>query len=148
MKRGFPTTGQGFRSQLEEKIAAQLDKARLPFDYEESYLPFVQPATNHKYNPDFVLHNGIIIEAKGLFDVDDRKKHLLIKKQYPTLDIRFVFSSTRTKISAASKTTVAEWCEKNGYKFSEKVIPAAWLRESKTTNPEEVLVRKKPKEEL
>lgn len=146
MKRGFPTTGQGFRSQLEEKIAAQLDAARLPFDYEEAYLPYVIPASNHKYNPDFVLHNGIIIEAKGLFDVDDRKKHKLIRKQYPELDIRFVFSSSRTKISPTSKTTVAEWCEKNGYKFAEKLIPREWLREPARPIPEGVLILKKPKE--
>lgn len=147
MKRGFPTTGMGFRSQLEEKIAAGLDKARLPYEYEESYLVYEIPASLHKYNPDFVLHNGIIVEAKGLFDVDDRKKHLLIKKQYPDLDIRFVFSSSRTKISAGSKTTVGEWCEKHGYKFADKVIPTSWLREKGSAIPEGVLIKKKNKED-
>ena len=33
------------------------------------------------YKPDFVLNNGIIIEAKGWFRPRDRVKHLLIKDQ-------------------------------------------------------------------
>ena len=146
IKRGFPTTGQGFRSQLEEKIAAQLDKARLPFRYEEGYTPYVIPASNHKYNGDFILHNGIVIEAKGLLDLDDRKKHLLIRKQHPELDIRFVLSSCRTKISPTSKTTIAEWMEKNGFLFAEKLIPAAWLKEKPKPIPEGSIIWKEPKE--
>ena len=43
------------------------------------------------YKPDFVLNNGIIIEAKGWFKARDRVKHLLIQEQYPELDIRFCF---------------------------------------------------------
>lgn len=146
VKRGFPTQGLGFRSGLEEKIAAQLELAHVPFRYEDGHIKYVIPASNHKYNPDFVLGNGIIIEAKGLFDVDDRKKHLLIKAQHPDLDIRFVFSSTRTKISASSKTTVAEWCEKNGYLFAEKLIPKHWLKESNRPIPSGSIVWKEPKE--
>ena len=75
--------------------------------------------------------NGIIIETKGVFDVDDRKKHLLIQKQYPKLDIRFVFSSSKTRIYKGSKTTYADWCDKYGFKFADKWIPDKWLRESK-----------------
>lgn len=138
-KRGFPTTGMGFRSQLEEKIAAQLDKARLPWSYESHKINYVVPASNHVYNPDIILHNGIVVEAKGLFDVEDRKKHLLIRKQHPEVDIRFVFSSHKTKISAGSKTTVATWCEKNGFLWAEKVIPAAWLREKAKPLPDCVI---------
>lgn len=139
-KRGFPTTGSGMRSQLEERIAAGLDKARVAFEYEAYKIKFIKPASTHHYSPDFVLHNGILIEAKGLLDLDDRKKHLLIKQQYPDLDIRFVFSSHRTKISPTSKTTVAEWADKNGILWSEKVIPAAWLREKKKPFPEGALI--------
>lgn len=147
MKRGFPSKGSGFRSGLEEKIAAQLDALGIDYRYEEGHLPYVIPASKHKYTPDMILSNGIIIEAKGLFDVDDRKKHLLIKAQYPDLDIRFVFSSHRTKISSGSKTTVANWCEKHGYLWAEKLIPKHWLREPTRPIPPDTIVWHKPKED-
>ena len=53
--------------------------------YECYYLRYTIPESVHTYTPDFILPNGILIEAKGLFETADRKKHLLIKKQYPQL---------------------------------------------------------------
>ena len=88
------------------------------------------PASVHRYTPDFILANGIIIEAKGLFESDDRKKHLLIKATYPQLDIRFVFQNPKNKIYKGSQTTYADWCEKNGFKFATKLIPSSWFKES------------------
>jgi hypothetical protein len=126
---GYHTTPTAYRSGLEDKVAQQLDNAGIEAAYEKYKLPYIIPATDHYYTPDWVLPNGIIVEAKGLFDADDRKKHLLIKEQYPHLDIRFVFSSPATKIYSGSKTTVADWCEKHGYKYAKKFIPAAWFDE-------------------
>ena len=120
-----------YRSGLEDKVAAQLRNADIDAKYEEYQIPYEIPATSHHYTPDFVLPNGIIVETKGVFDVDDRKKHLLIKKQYPKLDIRFVFSSSKTHIYKGSKTTYANWCDKYGFKFADKWIPDKWLRERK-----------------
>lgn len=119
----------GFRSGLEEKIAADLTSKGVGFTYEELTIPYVTPAKPHKYTPDFVLPNGIIVETKGRFETADRQKHLLVKAQNPALDVRFVFSSSRTRISKRSTTTYAAWCEKNGFKFADKDIPDAWLRE-------------------
>ena len=47
------------------------------------------------YIPDFVLDNGIIIETKGLFTSEDRRKHIEVQKQHPELDIRFVFTNEK-----------------------------------------------------
>jgi hypothetical protein len=69
--------------------------------------PYITPATPHKYCPDFRLPNGIYIETKGRFETADRKKHLLIKEQHPELDIRFVFTRSKSTISKTSKTTYA-----------------------------------------
>ena len=120
-----------YRSGLEDKVAAQLRDAEIDAKYEEYQIPYEIPSSLHHYTPDFVLPNGIIIETKGVFDVDDRKKHLLIKKQYPKLDIRFVFSSSKTYIYKGSKTTYADWCNKYEFKFADKWIPDTWLRERK-----------------
>lgn len=107
------------------------------------YINYEKPATQHKYTPDFVLPNGIIIEAKGLFEREDRQKHLLIKMQYPDLDIRFVFQTPNLKLYKGSKTTYADWAEKNGFKYSTRQIPDAWFREAK--KPMKGLIPKKKK---
>lgn len=122
-----------YRSGLEEEIVKELEIAGIEYSYEKHYVDYTLPATKHRYLPDFVLSNGIIIEAKGIFDVADRKKHLAIKEQHPDLDIRFVFSNAGTKISKSSKTTYAMWCDKNGFKYATKLIPDSWLRERKQT---------------
>jgi len=82
-----------------------------------------------KYTPDFLLPNGIIVETKGLFTVADRRKHLLVQKQHPELDIRFVFASSKRRLSKVSKTTYAEWCEKYNFLYADKKIPEQWTKE-------------------
>ena len=132
-----------YRSGLEEKLADQLEGSGLPVVFEQFEVPYVIPASDHKYTPDFVLPNGIIIEGKGIFDADDRKKHILIRQQHPLLDIRFVFTSSKTKLYKGSPTTYAAWCEKHGFQFSDKVIPKDWMFEpSRATDG---LVHKKNK---
>ncbi|MGL5934576.1 MAG: hypothetical protein ACRCZI_03020, partial [Cetobacterium sp.] len=71
--------------------------------------------------------NGVIVEAKGEFTAKDRKKHLLIRAQYPQLDIRFVFSNPQSRISKTSRVTYAMWAEKHGFKYSKGTIPSEWL---------------------
>lgn len=120
-----------YRSGLEEKIASQIGSVGIPVVYEDpkSKITYTIPAKDHKYTPDFILPNGIIIESKGLFSTADRQKHLYIKSQFPEKDIRFVFSNSKAKISKASKTTYADWCIKNGFQYADKLIPIAWLLE-------------------
>ena len=83
-----------------------------------------------RYTPDFILPNGIIIETKGRFVAADRKKHLLIQQQHSELDIRFVFSNSRAKLSKGAKSTYGEWCEKHGFLYADKQIPEEWLSET------------------
>jgi hypothetical protein len=71
----------------------------------------------------------MIIETKGLFSTEDRKKMKLVKAQHPTLDIRLVFSNARAKIAKGSPTTYAKWAETNGFKWAHRVIPQDWLKE-------------------
>lgn len=117
----------GWRSGLEETIAKQLEALKVTYTYEELKLSYTVPATKHTYTPDFQLPNGIIIETKGRFLVADRKKHLYVKEQHPELDIRFVFSNPKAKISKTSKTTYADWCDKYGFKYAAKLIPEEWI---------------------
>ena len=128
---GFHSVALPYRSGLEDRLATQLKNQGIDKVYEMYTLSYIIPASKHQYTPDFVLPNGIIIEAKGIFDATDRAKHLLIKKQYPNLDIRFVFSNAKAKIYKGSKTTNAAWCEKYGFIYANREIPAAWFKEPK-----------------
>jgi hypothetical protein len=119
----------GFRSGLEETVYKQIAKQGITPEYESFKIPYVIPASNHTYTPDFQLPNGIIIETKGRFVASDRKKHLLVKKQHPELDIRFVFQNAKGRINKGSKTTYADWCVKNGFLYADKEIPYEWFKE-------------------
>lgn len=120
---------KGYRSGLEDEVAEQLRLLGIPVEYESVRIRFEQPAKLRTYTPDFILPNGIIIETKGRFTSEDRQKHLLIKEQYPTLDIRFIFSNPHQKLNKRSRTTYAMWCEKNGFLYAARLIPEAWLKE-------------------
>ena len=128
----------GFRSKLEMQINQQLVNSGIKFSYEGTLntIKYIKPATRHRYLADFLLANGIIIEAKGMFTAQDRKKHLYIKEQYPDLDIRFVFMSAKNKLSKTSKTTYARWAENNRFLWAEKEVPAEWIAEVK--DPQEM----------
>lgn len=143
---GWSTHVNTYRSGLEEKLAAQLESVNIPVVFEQFYVPYRVPESSHTYLPDLLLPNGILIEGKGLWDSDDRKKHLLIRAQHPELDIRFVFTSSRTKLYKGSPTTYGMWCEKNGFKYADKSIPLEWLKEPTKAIPEGSLLPKKRKE--
>ena len=121
----------GYRSGLEETVANQLKNKQVLYEYESktNIIKYTVPAKSHTYLPDFKLSNGIVIETKGRFVLADRKKHELIKQQFPDIDIRIVFTNSNTKISKNSKTTYGMWCERLGIPYADKLIPEAWLKE-------------------
>jgi hypothetical protein len=129
-----------YRSGLEELVSAKLQAFSLPVVYEEFTLKYSEPQSYHRYTPDFYLQNGIVIETKGLFTAADRKKHLLVKEQYPELDLRFVFSNSRAKLSKKSATTYGDWCTKNGFLFADKTIPDEWIKEARNVRSAKVIM--------
>ena len=92
-----------YRSGLEENVINNLKQRNVRFKYEQRVINYFKPATKHKYTPDIELENGILIEIKGFFKREDRKKHLLVKEQNPKLDIRFIFGNSRNKIYKGSR---------------------------------------------
>ena len=131
---------KGYRSGLEDKVCGALEDAGVPYSYEEFKITYEVPARLAKYMPDIrLLRNGIIVETKGQFVTADRQKHKLIKEQHPELDIRFVFSNSRTRISKQSKTTYAMWCETHGFLYADRSIPQSWIDEPPTAGRMEAL---------
>ena len=123
-KRQRSQRTSNYRSGFEATLANQLKRGGVSFQYETLKLEYTKTAT---YTPDFILPNGIIIEAKGVWTVDDRKKHLLVREQHPHLDIRLVFMNASNKIRKGSDTTYARWCEKKNIIYANKTIPKSWL---------------------
>ena len=127
----------GFRSGLEERVSQQITKAGLELLYETDKIGYVVPARDARYTPDFKLPKPggfFYVETKGIWTVQDRAKHLLIQKQFPDLDIRFVFSNQNAKLYKGSPTSYALYCEKHNFRYANKVIPEAWLLEAKESN--------------
>lgn len=117
-----------YKSNSEYEASLQLNKSKVNFEYESETFPY-EWREDKKYTPDFFLPNGVILEVKGRFVSDDRKKHLFIRSQYPDLDIRFVFDNPYRTLYKGGKMTYADWCDKHGYKFCKlnEGIPKEWL---------------------
>jgi Phage endonuclease I. len=128
-KHRYHGIAAGYRSGLEEVTAENLKQRGVDADYEKEKIKYTIPEREATYTPDFKLPNGVIVETKGRFTADDRKKHLLVKAQHPDKDIRILFQRSKSRLSKTSKTTYADWCRKNGFQFADKVVPEEWLRE-------------------
>lgn len=110
-------------------MGASLRARGVEVEYEGFTIPYVRPPRKTRYTPDFLLPNGIVIETKGRFLAADRQKHLLLRAQYPDLDIRFVFSNPNVRLSRTSKITYGGWCEKHQFLFAANDVPDEWLDE-------------------
>lgn len=98
-------------------------------EYEALAIPYTVPARKTRYSPDFLLPNGILIETKGIWKADDRKKIGLIRETYPRLELRMVFERSKARISKTSTTTYAMIAEKLGIAFADRDVPDDWLNE-------------------
>lgn len=105
------------RNNFEKSGYSFLKKKKVKFEYEGIKLPYILKGT---YNPDFFLKDlNRIIEFKGQFRPEDKRKMVAVKQQYPDLDIRIVFYSFNKKY--------IKWCEKYGFPYAIKDIPEEWL---------------------
>jgi hypothetical protein len=120
----------GFRSGLEARIAKEMKLVGVVGEYEKHRLKFSTKPEARTYTPDFRLPNGIFIETKGRFMASDRKKHLLVRECCPNIEVRFVFQNAKARLSKRSKTTYADWCDKNGFKWAHLSVPREWLFET------------------
>tara|TARA_R110002074_G_scaffold11097_2_gene41271 strand:+ start:1394 stop:1789 length:396 start_codon:yes stop_codon:yes gene_type:complete len=123
-------TNHRYRSNYERDVCGILYTQGVPFEYESLNLHY-EVSEQRKYTPDVILSNGIIIELKGWFTANDRKKMLLVIEQHPEKDIRMVFQRHTNKLFKGSKTTYSEWCEKHNIKWADKIIPIEWTKENK-----------------
>lgn len=94
------------RSRFEHHVGLWLEQKGIVYEYETLKLPYYvkehsasctgcggKDIRKHgNYIPDYFLVDlGIILEAKGRWDAQDRKKLKAIKEQHPDIDLRMVF---------------------------------------------------------
>ena len=120
---------RNWNSKFEEKIGQQLDDNDVEFEYERDTIVFISPAQTRKYTPDFFLPNGIIVETKGKWTIQDRKKMVLVIEQNPKLDIRMLFQYDN-KLNKNAKQRYSDWCAKRGIVCAFKELPEEWLKEA------------------
>ena len=116
----------GYRSGYEKDVAEALSEAVPSAQYEAAVLRYEVHAWR-RYLPDFLLpEQAIVIEAKGQLTTEDRAKMLLLKRQFPTLDIRILLQNPKDKLTP--RMTAGDWCEKTGFPFAKGPnIPEAWV---------------------
>lgn len=152
------SNNQGFASGLEKRNGDTLGRAGVEYWYEEGpcVIHYSLPIVNHKvdksascadcgssdvrthhlYTADFAFTSKsgklILVECKGhplAWTGKTRSKHQAIKKQFPDMDLRFIFNNKHGKISARSKTTNADWCKRQGFLCETDTIPHSWINE-------------------
>jgi len=114
------------RSGLERRLDRELEWGGFEYQYEPVYIPYLLKC---RYLADYVLPNGIIIEAKGHFTSADRRKMRAVKAAHPDLEIRMVFGRAENKLNKTSRTTYAKWSESKGFPWANKSIPDSWHKE-------------------
>lgn len=120
-----------YRSRFELNIAEFFTKRGINFEYEPCKLDYIVPETKHKYTPDWEIGGDATIyyESKGRLTARDRQKMLQVRASNPDINIRLIFQNPNVRLTKTSKTTYADWADKNGFEWTTlERFPKKWLR--------------------
>ena len=128
-RKAIPVEQRKLRSGYEKKVRKCLEENKVQYTYESMVIKYVVPETKRSYTPDFILPNGVIIEAKGYWDAESRRKMALVVEQNPDLKIKMLLQRDNT-ISKKSKTKYSDWATARGIECAvspQGIIPEEWL---------------------
>ena len=123
-----------FKSKFEAIVWKELRKHYKSCKYEPDKHEYIQPVIHRKYIPDFKMANNVYIEAKGKLDLATRQKMVWFKQSNPHITIIFLFMNASNKITKRSKTTYAEWAEKNDFLWLD--FKGDWINDYKKLKKE------------
>lgn len=108
-------TANGYRSKFELDVSKWFAENNVEVEYEPCKIQYTVPESQHSYTPDFKVKSTgtVYLEAKGYFSAADRKKMLHVIKSNPDITFRMILQNSSMKISKRSKTSYADWCDKN-----------------------------------
>lgn len=102
------------------KFEAQFHKKYPRSKYEKLKLKYTIPEEVHNYTADFLFEDeNTIVETKGKLTIQDRKKMLLLKQQYPQYKWVFCFQKPHAKLYKGGKMSYKEWAINNGFEVLE-----------------------------
>lgn len=107
------------RNPSEQRIERQLRLAKVRHKYEPRRIPYI--IAGH-YIPDWEVDTPtgqILIEYKGYFRPEAKRKMVAVKKCNPHLDIRIVFYAYKKKD--------IDWAIRHGFRYAIGTIPKEWL---------------------
>lgn len=136
-----------YRSNFEWRIAEYLKNNKVKFDYESESVAYVRPVRKAEcnacgstdvgasfiYTPDFVLANGVYIEAKGRFVSRDRTKLIAVLTSNNVLtrdNFRLLFMADNYTTSRKIER-YSEWATRNGiicHVSYAGQVPKGWLK--------------------
>lgn len=132
----------GFEKRIKDKLESEIG---IRFEYEDRKYKYVKLLCKHcgeaadsgTYTPDFNFYQRdtglylFTVEAKGLFDSEDRTKLLAVREANPDIDLRILFQRDQA-IRKGSKTTYSMWAEKNNFKFYfGDTLPHRWIQDAR-----------------
>lgn len=108
------------RNKFEDRTASYLNTFDIDFKYEAEHIPYT---IKGYYKSDFTITTKsgrkIIVETKGYFRPEDKRKMAAVKKQHPELDIRILFY--------APNRSYEKWAIKHNFSYAFRVIPLNWI---------------------
>lgn len=117
-----PQPRNAFERVLDKAINSLSHEMNLEYRYEAEVFPVKVDGT---YKPDWVVETPtkvVIVEGKGYFRDEDRKKVLAFTQQYPDYKYHIVFERDNP-IYKGSKFKYSDWCNKHGISYSIKSLP-------------------------
>ena len=101
-----------YKSALESKVAQLLGKE---WQYEEWTVPYT---LEKNYVVDF-SRDALFIEVKAFFRPGDIAKYKAVQETLRDTEheLVFVLANPLKKVRKGSKATMAQWCEKNGFRW-------------------------------
>ena len=121
-KKKEPTPRNSFERVLDKAFHSLSNEMKFDYKYEPETFSVKVDVT---YKPDFIAETKVgkvIVEGKGYFRDEDRKKVLAFTQQYPDYKYHIVFERDNA-IYKGSKYKYSDWCIKHGISYSVKSLP-------------------------
>lgn len=116
---------QLFRSSWEANIARILNYKGISWEYEKKMFTMED---NTMYLPDFFLEDDIILEVKGYWDADSRKKVTTFQKENPNIRLMILDADMYFTLGHIFKQFIPEWENEEAWKSYSETIPLVGMK--------------------
>lgn len=119
-----PDLGIKVRSSWEANVFRVLKFKQIPFEYERELYSF----SDFAYLPDFFLPENVIIEVKGFWDSESRKKIFSLQKEHPEFKILPVDRDMYESLQNRFSPVIPNWEEFRAYGHEKETVTIVGMR--------------------